>query len=144
MGCNTAEKGLIRNNRILFVDDEENVTSIMNMMLEGLGYEVTSHADGAKAYEDFTQRPDGYGLVICDQVMPGMSGMDLLEKVRGVSPETPVILCTGYANDELQEQVEKRSVSAVLTKPFAMQKLARVISAVLDNAYEKQEYDCAS
>ena len=76
----------MRNNHILFVDDEENVISLMNMMLEGLGYEVTCHADASTAYEDFAQRPEGFGLVICDYTLPGMSGMELLDKVRGARP----------------------------------------------------------
>ena len=135
---------MARTNHILFVDDEENVTALMNMMLKGLGYEVTCHADATLAYEDFAKRPDGFGLVICDQVMPGMSGMELADRVRGANPETPVILCTGYAHEGLEEEAQEKSISAVLTKPFAMQKLARVISSVLDQTYAKKGKDRAA
>ncbi|MBI9077688.1 MAG: response regulator [Desulfatibacillum sp.] len=129
------DKGMARNNRILFVDDEENVTAIMNMMLEGLGFEVTCHADATKAYEDFVNRPDGFSLVICDQVMPGMTGMELAGKVRYASPATPVILCTGYTPEYLENEAQANAITAILTKPFAMQKLARVINSVMDQTY---------
>jgi CheY-like chemotaxis protein len=75
---------------ILCVDDNEQLLSIRKVMLETRGYRVLAFSDGQQALQRFSQ--GGIDLVLTDLVMPGIDGSKLIEAVKDLSPETPVIL----------------------------------------------------
>ncbi len=132
----SASQGKSPRNHILFVDDEQSVILMMDQMLKSLGYSVTCSANGADAYAEFLKDPSGYGLIICDQMMPDMTGIELAGRVRETNPSTPVILCTGYLPESVEKQADEAQVSAVIPKPFGMKNMARTIRTVLDERYE--------
>jgi two-component system, OmpR family, response regulator CpxR len=78
---------------ILCVDDNEQLLSIRKVMLETRGYRVLAFSDAQQALDRFSQ--GGVDLVLTDLVMPGIDGSKLIERVKGRSPETPVILLSG-------------------------------------------------
>jgi len=82
--------------RILFVDDEEDVVFSGKKMLERLGYDVIACRDGSEALELFSATPERFDLVITDQNMPNMSGTELTREIMKIRSDIPVILCTGY------------------------------------------------
>jgi PAS domain S-box-containing protein len=88
---------------LLLVDDEESLVSISTEFLQGLGYQVTGLSSSTEALKVFEHQPDRYDLLITDLTMPGMTGMELARKVNGISPELPIILCTGQ-HDMLKKQ----------------------------------------
>jgi PAS domain S-box-containing protein len=90
------EAGLGRGGeRILFVDDEEDVVFAGRKMLERLGYRVIAAKDSLEALETFRTQPDQFDLVITDQTMPHMTGTDLAKEIASIRRDIPVVLCTG-------------------------------------------------
>ncbi|WP_254919096.1 hybrid sensor histidine kinase/response regulator [Oceanicola sp. 22II-s10i] len=118
---------------ILTVDDDLLVSMGTVGMLEDMGYEVLEASSGAQALELFSGRPD-VDLVITDQAMPKMTGVELAKALRQMKPGLPVILATGYA--ELPEGASGE-VTAKLDKPFAESGLKAVIDSVMDGAMTK-------
>jgi two-component system cell cycle sensor histidine kinase/response regulator CckA len=121
--------------RVLFVDDEEILIGSMGPMLERLGYRVTTRSDALEALDLFLRHPDGFDLVITDQTMPRMTGIDLAREILRVRPGLPVILCTGFSENVTGEDAASAlGVRAVLMKPFTIQEMAEAIRRALPRA----------
>jgi CheY-like chemotaxis protein len=109
--------------RILFVDDEEQIREIMDAILTQSGYRVTTCANGAQAWAEFQKDPGQFALVITDMTMPAMTGAELAEKILAVSPRTPVILCTGQSSLVNREKALAMGIRDYLNKPVPMEAL---------------------
>ncbi|MBT3271211.1 response regulator [Candidatus Poribacteria bacterium] len=111
--------------RVLLVDDEPLVRELLSEYMAVAEHQVTTASDGAEALEAFA--PDSYDLVITDRAMPGLSGDQLATAVKDVSPQTPVIMLTGFGPmmDERPENVDM-----VASKPITMEELYTAISKV--------------
>jgi PAS domain S-box-containing protein len=120
------------NERILLVDDEEMVVAVASEMLHALGYEVISMQRGSEALALFRTQPDRFNLLITDQTMPGMIGMDLAAEVLRIKPGIPIILCTGFSDDTIRETAAAIGICRILSKPFILQELAASVRDVLD------------
>ena len=81
-----------RGTRVLLVDDDESFRRVQEYQLDSAGYQVTSVADGEAALEAF--REGLHDLVVTDVRMPGLDGLELLARVRAISPDTPVVMIT--------------------------------------------------
>jgi len=122
---------------VLFVDDEQLLVDLMCAVLEKLGYRVmgTTKASEALAYvKDAQGKVD---ILVTDQTMPGMTGLELAKAVLVESPELPVILCTGYSLDVTPARLEKIGIRRLVMKPFRPNDLALEIQSVLHNGKEK-------
>lgn len=126
---NGAEKG---NERILLVDDEEQIVSMERKMLENLGYKVTARTDSIEALKEFSKKPQDFDLVITDMTMPHMSGDELAQKLLDVKPDIPVILCTGFNEDITEEKALEMGIQKFVMKPVIKNDLATTIRSVLD------------
>ena len=118
--------------RILFVDDEENLVKLGNEMLKYLGYDVTAVTSSLAALAAFTATPDGFDLVITDQTMPAMAGSELAKKILKIRPAMPIILCTGYSETLNESGAKEIGIQAFLMKPIVLHELAEIIRQVLD------------
>jgi len=118
--------------RVLFIDDEEPLTDAGRSMLQRLGYEVTVKNDPAEALELFRADPAGFDLVITDQTMPGLTGMDLFAEMRAIRRDLPVILVTGYSDLVDAEKAKTAGIRAFVMKPLTKGEIARTIRQVLD------------
>jgi CheY-like chemotaxis protein/anti-sigma regulatory factor (Ser/Thr protein kinase) len=118
--------------RILVVDDEEDIVLILKNMLERLGYKVTTSLESKAALELFKSKPDGYDAVISDMTMPEMTGEMLIARIKEIRPEIPVLLCTGYSELLPKGGCAHLGVSGILMKPIAMMKMATTLRNVLD------------
>jgi CheY-like chemotaxis protein len=105
---------------VLVVDDEEMLLKMCQTVLSSFGYRVVMASNGAQALELVTQLPDGIDLVITDLVMPGMSGRELMDRLRLVAPGIPVVCMSGYARTG-----EVSDGGMYLRKPFTTQELLR-------------------
>lgn len=83
---------------ILVVDDELSLGIFMEALLNTYGYQATSMTDSSEALELFKQDPARFSMLITDQTMPLMTGMELIGRIREIRPDLPVILCTGYSD----------------------------------------------
>jgi len=121
--------------RILLIDDEKMITEAVSEMLTRLGYEVEVQTSSVKALELFMNHPDRYDLVITDQTMPHLSGVELIGNIRQIRPNLPVILCSGFAQVLSDSNGENHMLQTGLyhyvSKPVTMGEMAVTIRKVL-------------
>ena len=120
------------NETILLVDDEEDVLGMMHLMMERLGYGVFSKNSSIEALEEFRREPEKFDLIITDQTMPKMTGMELIENLMRIRSDIPIILCTGF-NEKITEDTTKRlGIGALISKPVRVKEIALTIREVLN------------
>jgi len=119
--------------RILLIDDEEQIIDIEQQILERLGYKVTSKTDSEEALEEFAAQPDRFDLVITDMTMPKMTGDQLARRMMDIKPQIPVILCTGFNEAISEEKALAMGIDKFVMKPIVKDELASTIRTVLDN-----------
>ena len=111
---------------VLAVDDDSLVLANVTVMLEDLGHKVIAVGSGARAIEEIEAMP-AIDVLITDQAMPVMTGLQLIEILRARRPKLPVVLATGYA--ELPQGVSA-SIGR-LSKPFTQRALAQVLATTV-------------
>lgn len=117
---------------ILLVDDEQMLAELGKAMLERLGYRVTARTSSLEALATFQNQPDDFDLLLTDQTMPGMTGIDLARRLLQLRPLLPVILCTGYSTQISEEKARSLGIRGFAMKPLAKQDIAGHIRRVLD------------
>ena len=117
---------------ILFIDDEIPITKVVKKMLERLGYKVKAITNPVIALELFKSKPDQFDLVVTDMTMPQMTGMKLSEKIMGIRPDIPVIICSGYSSLVNEESAKLLGIAAYVMKPIDSKELSEIIRTVLD------------
>ena len=116
---------------ILFVDDETILVEMATNILQKLGYQVTALTSSIEALATFSANPAQYDLVITDQTMPGMTGLELSRHVLALRPDLPIILCTGYGALLNKDEVYSQGIRELVLKPLTKNELALVIKKVL-------------
>jgi response regulator RpfG family c-di-GMP phosphodiesterase len=114
---------------ILVVDDEPQIRDLLRSILEREGYRVTVRSEAAAALEDV--RKGSVTILITDLKMPRMSGLELLQAAKSLSPDLGSILITGYASTETAVKALRFGADDFITKPFALDDLRRVVDRVL-------------
>lgn len=118
-----------RNNRVLFVDDEEAVRTSWNRYLSQKGFDVVTAEDGQRAVRQLDSQP--VDVVISDLRMPGLDGLELLAWVHDKKPDTKFILLTGYGNDEVERKARELGAFEYLNKPISPEALSAIVTAAL-------------
>jgi signal transduction histidine kinase/ActR/RegA family two-component response regulator len=121
-----------RKERVLFVDDEDILVELNTQRLTRLGYEVVATTSSVEALDLFRKEPDRFSLVITDQTMPNLAGMDLAVELLKVRAAIPIILCTGHSEAVSPERIREVGIKALLMKPLTKQELAGTIRRLLD------------
>ncbi|HJR04735.1 MAG TPA: sigma-54 dependent transcriptional regulator [Methylomirabilota bacterium] len=116
--------------RILVVDDEPTQLELVGGFLRKQGFEVAEAASGRAAVARFKQEP--FDLVLTDQRMPDLSGLDVLETVRAASPETAVVIMTAYGTIETAVSAVKAGAADYLAKPLNLDELLHRIHQIQD------------
>lgn len=117
--------------RLLFVDDEEWLVDMWKEILESLGYRMTVTTKPLEALEIFKARPREFDLVIADQTMPQMTGLELAQELIALRPELPVILVTGYSQLVTPEKALEAGIRDYIMKPLSISELTNAIRKVL-------------
>ena len=120
------------NEWILMVDDETDLLESGRRILESFGYTIVMKKSSIEALEVFNKKPAVFHLVITDQTMPGMTGVQLTKELRRIREDIPVILCTGFSEIINEENYKSQGIDAFVMKPFDKKKIAGVIRQVLD------------
>lgn len=116
---------------ILLVDDEPMLVEMGQAMLERLGYEVTVRTSSLEALTTFHNEPDRFDVVITDQTMPGMTGVELARRMLAIRPQLPIILCTGFSNLVNEEQARLHGIKGFIMKPITKQEIGALLKEVL-------------
>ena len=123
--------------KILAIDDEEVVRMLVVEILESVGHEVVG-ADSAEHALDLLD-DGGFDLIVSDVVMPGLSGLELLEAARSRQASLPVVLVTGAGTYETLSQALTRGAAGLVTKPFAHAELQTAVADALERASRTRE-----
>lgn len=111
--------------RILVIDDEESVASILSLMLEQCGHQAVKAGSG---HEGLTlARSESWDLVLTDLGMPGMSGWEVAAGIKETSPEIPVVLVTGWNLSVPEDRLKERGIDYLLRKPFDLDDLKKAL-----------------
>ncbi|WP_089935438.1 ATP-binding protein [Candidatus Entotheonella palauensis] len=119
--------------RILVVDDEPIQTELLKLQLNYLGYDVQSATHSHEALLQFQANPGNFDLVITDQTMPEITGEQLIQAVRKIRPELPVILLTGFSHLIDKDKARALGINAFLMKPITIEALATTVHQVLEH-----------
>jgi len=122
------EKG---DERILLVDDEDQIARMLEQMLASLGYRVRAVSDPMEALEIFENTPQAFDLVITDMTMPKITGDLLSRELMKIRPEIPVILCTGFSKLIDEDRAKEIGIRRLIMKPVIKSEIAGAIRAVL-------------
>ena len=115
--------------KILIVDDEEDIRDILKRVLLRVGYDVATAEDGVSALEMIkTFKPD---LIFLDIMMPGMNGLQFLEKIIPVKDRSyNIVIVSGYANEEMNQKCLDQGIHGLIKKPFEVR---TIVKAARDN-----------
>ncbi len=108
------------NGVVLLVDDEPSIRATLKQGLELGGYKVIEASDGVEGFGAFVRHRSSIGLVMLDLTMPRMGGDEVFEEIHKVAPEVPVILMSGYSQQEALENLRGRGLAGFLSKPCTM------------------------
>jgi CheY-like chemotaxis protein len=117
--------------RLLFVDDEEWLVDMWKEILESLGYQMTVTTRPLEALERFKENPQNFDLVIADQTMPQMTGLELAQELLALRPELPIILVTGFSQVVTPEKAKAAGIREYIMKPLSISELTNAISQAL-------------
>ena len=115
---------------VLAVDDEELILDLLVEFLAELGYSAVSAENGVRALAFLTAGRE-VDLLITDVRMPGMSGIEVARKARELHPDLPILFVSGYAPEFYGTNLNLDAATAMLTKPFTLDRLAKAIDKVL-------------
>jgi len=116
--------------RILFADDEAHLRDLMQMELPRLGHDVTVCPDGAAAIRALEKGP--YDAALLDMKMPGLTGIEVLTKIKQISPETEVVILTGHATVDTAVQALRLGAFDYLTKPCKWAELEVILNRIAE------------
>jgi CheY-like chemotaxis protein len=102
---------------LLLVDDEEVLVKMGQVMLERLGYTVTTRTNSLEALTTFKNQADQFDAVVTDQTMPGITGVDLARMMLQIRPDIPIILCTGFSTLVNESQARAFGIKEFAMKP---------------------------
>ncbi|NQU64467.1 MAG: sigma-54-dependent Fis family transcriptional regulator, partial [SAR324 cluster bacterium] len=122
---------------ILFVDDDNAHRTMLVTLLEGWGYVVAEADDGTSAIEQVRRR--AFDLVLMDNRMLKVSGMEALEQIKTINSAIPVIIMTAYSTIELSVAAIKKGAYDYLTKPLDFDKLKLIIPRAMEHVQLREE-----
>lgn len=117
---------------ILVVDDEEQISKMLCTLLSRRGYEAVESNSPEQALQLFEADPNRFDLVVTDQMMPKMTGMDMAAQMLAKRPALPIVLCTGYSGKVNNDDVEKAGLKGLVDKPIDLERLIKLIDSHID------------
>lgn len=126
-----AEPRAGRGQHVLYLDDYPAMVLMVQAVLEGKGYRVTGFEDPLAALRWLREEGGDVDLVVSDYNMPGCSGLELAAQLRELRPGLPLILASGFIDDELRENAERLGVRHLFDKPRGVEELCTVVGEVL-------------
>lgn len=116
---------------ILLVDDEKSITIYLNELLQQHGFKVTSFNDSPHALAYFEKHHNDIDLVLTDQTMPDITGIDMAAMMLTLSKDMPIILCTGYSEQTDEKTAMNLNIRAFMKKPIHSDELIKQINSLI-------------
>jgi len=119
--------------KILIIEDDEEMRSLLRDFVEEEGYEADTVGDGYEAFRKLVKEP--FDLVVTDVRMPGLTGLDILPRIRKLQPGIPIIVITAFGSEEVYRRALERGATAYLEKPIHFQKLRELIHQMVFSSF---------
>ena len=117
--------------RILIVEDDEEMRSLLIDFFEEEGFETDSVSNGSEAFRILVR--EIFDIVLTDIRMPGLTGLDIIPGVRKLQPETVIIVITAFGSEEVHHKAMERGANSYLEKPLRFHELRRMIHELLSS-----------
>jgi len=118
---------------VLIVDDEKSIRKVLIRLIKSFGYNFYEAGSGKEAIEIYEKNKDEIDLVLLDMIMPEMSGEEVFERLRKITPDIKIIISSGYSADGKAKKIMKKGCQGFLPKPFDIKELSKKIKEVLEN-----------
>ena len=119
---------------VLLMEDEASVRDVTTKLLRKLGYAVITAVDGLDGIEVARAHQGRLDLIVSDLVMPGLGGIEAVDRIRAERPTVPVIFISGFSEEALQRREGLVEVGRLLAKPFSVEELAVAVRRAIDDA----------
>ena len=120
-----------RGQRVLVIDDEAPLVAVTTEVLSRLGYEAVGFSNGHDALAEVEKAPSRFDAVITDEVMPGLSGTEVAQRLKELRPDLPVVLVSGYVGPMMSERAHAAGVGRILKKPVQSRETASALAELL-------------
>jgi CheY-like chemotaxis protein len=120
-----------RKQMVLLVDDEQMALTVVKRVLNDGGFEVTTAQSGFECLDTFRRKPHAFDLVLLDLTMPFMDGEETFNRLREIRPEVPVVLCTGFIQQERLDRLMKLGLSGFMRKPIGSEEIVAFVKSTL-------------
>jgi len=131
VGSEVAETAKNGPGTILVVDDEQTVREVAASILRSFGYQVLSACDGREGVALFARDPARVSAVLMDATMPTMDGAEACQRLREIRPDVPIVLSSGFTEQEMAKRIRPGDVDAFIQKPYGLNELMTVIREIL-------------
>jgi signal transduction histidine kinase/CheY-like chemotaxis protein len=122
---------MLEKTHVLVVDDEQAISNFLSELLQLQGATVTAYTSASDALAAFKESPDKYDVVITDETMPVLSGMDLAKAIFQIRPGMPIILCTGHSDHVNEKIATEAGIASYITKPIEIPRLISTIQELI-------------
>ena len=122
--------------RILVIEDDEEMRSLLKDFFEEEGFEIDSVSNGFDAFRILIRRL--FDLIITDIRMPGLTGLDILPRIRKFQPEASIIVITAFGSEEVHRRAMERGASVYLEKPLRFYELRTMIHEIISSKEKKK------
>ncbi len=130
-----------KNNGILIVDDQRDIADLVKILLQKEGYDVHEFYDPFLALEYFRENFKNFALVIADVRMPGMSGIELVSKIKEIEQDIIAILISAFEKDTIENEIKRCNIeiAEIFQKPILLKKLRLCVNGHIKNTDIKKE-----
>jgi len=126
------------NARVALIDDEPDIATALESILSNLGYRVSAFTDGRTALETIISNPDLFDLIITDNTMPQLTGLEIARRLSDSGIDAPVILTSGYMSKEIEETARRTGVLEIIAKPVNTYQLADAMHRIVGRDLHNQ------
>ncbi|EKD27567.1 MAG: multi-sensor hybrid histidine kinase [uncultured bacterium] len=116
---------------IMFVDDQPDICNVLEQLILKLGYNIRTFSSSMKALKEFVKSPDSFDVIITDQTMPELTGMELSRKIRDIKNDIKIILTTGFNEKVNVEELVDYGINRLIMKPIQLKDLREAIESVM-------------
>ncbi len=123
--------------RILIIEDDEEMRSLLRDFFEEEGFETDSVSNGSEAFRVLVR--EVFDIVITDIRMPGLTGLDIIPGVRKLQPETTIIVITAFGSGEVHRKAMERGANSYLEKPLRFDELKKMVHELLSSKAKRRD-----
>ncbi len=124
-------KVIVEKSHVLVVDDDEAVVRFLDELLSYSGYTVTTKRDGQSALDLYRANPNQFDLVITDQTMPRLTGIEMAQEILRLRPDQLIVLCTGFSEVVSESSALSMGIKKYLPKPVNTSELICILDELI-------------